>query len=155
MDNNNVQKKYNKKGTADDVAKELRKYREERKRIEKEERRKAFYCDHKDHRGRSILSPTKEGHLQCNRCGTEISAQIQSLSEVKRISDEARNLVECIKISAEPDYVPGLAKIIEGIDSIPKLYEDIILKGKNKRRGSNDNDGNMNQKSASYKSSKL
>ena len=39
MDNNNVQKKYNKKGTADDVAKELRKYREERKRIEKEERR--------------------------------------------------------------------------------------------------------------------
>ena len=154
MSNENVQKKYNKKGTGDDVAVELRKYKEERRRIEKEERRKTFYCDHKDHRGRAILSPREGGKLECNKCGTVIMPQMQSLADVNRKCDEARNLVECIKISAEPEYVAGLAKIIEGIDSIPELYEKIILKGKNKKRHDNDND-NVNQKTASYKSNKL
>ncbi len=150
----NEERKYNKLGTADDVAVELRKCREERKRIEKEERRKSFYCDHKDGRGRAILSPTENGMLECNRCRTEIMPQVQSLADVRRKCDETRNLVECLKISAEPEYVKGLAKIIEGIDSIPELYEKIILKGKKKRHDNNNNSDNS-QRTASYRSNKL
>ena len=153
MSNNN-ERKYNKKGTGDDVAQELRKYREERKRLEKEEKRKSFSCDHKDLRGRAILSPREGGKLECTKCGKKISPQIQTMAEVNRICEDAINLVECLKISAEPDYVPGLAKIIEGIDNIPELYEKIILKGKKKKHGNN-NDDNLNQRSASYRSSKL
>lgn len=154
MENKNNQVNYNKKGTSEEVSEQLRDYKKQRERILLAEKKTAFHCDHKDRNGRANLSSVGDGVLRCNRCGTEIYTATQTLAEVQRKIDEILNIIELVKLLAEPEYVPGLAKIEEGVDSLSKVYDNIVLKGK-KKKGNKHNNNNGNVRRASYNQSKL
>ena len=153
MENNKNQQNYNKKGTSEEVSEQLRDCKKQREKLMMAEKKISFHCDHKDRNGRANLSAIGDGVLRCNRCGTEICTATQTLVEVQRKVDEILNIVELIKLLAEPEYVPGLAKIEEGVDSLTRVYDNIVLKGKKKKGNNNNNNNNIRR--ASYNQSKL
>lgn len=147
FNNQNIQ------GTGNRVAEDLRQIKLDRQQIERRDKQIRFRCDHKDSHGRAALQQDENGNLVCRICGTKINAKLQNAVEVDRKLRDVINIVECIKLAANPELTPSLAKIEEGIDSLLPLYERIILKGGNKK--SKKNNDNNNQRKAAYGSSKL
>lgn len=147
LNNQNVQ------GTGNKIAEELRQLKLDKQQMDRRDKQIRFRCDHKDSHGRAALQQDENGNLVCRICGTKINAKLQNAVEVDRKLQEVINIVECIKLAANPELTPSLAKIEEGIDSLLALYERIILKGGNKKAKKNNEAGN--QRKASYNSSKL
>ena len=147
--NNNVQ------GTGNKVAEELRQMKIEKQNLDRRDRQIRFNCDHKDSHGRPAIQQGKEdGELVCRICGTRINAKLQNKVEVDRKLREVINIIESIKLAANPDLTPSLAKIEEGVDSLLALYEKVILK-RDDNQNRNNNNNNGNQRRATYGSSKL
>lgn len=147
LNNQNVQ------GTGNKIAEELRQLKLDKQQMDRRDKQIRFRCDHKDSHGRAALQQDENGNLVCRICGTKINAKLQNAVEVDRKLQEVINIVECIKLAANPELTPSLAKIEEGIDSLLALYERIILKGGNK--GKKKNNETTNQRKASYNTSKL
>lgn len=147
--NNNVQ------GTGNKVAEELRQMKIEKQNLDRRDRQIRFNCDHKDSHGRPAIQQGKEdGELVCRICGTRINAKLQNKVEVDRKLRDVINIIESIKLAANPDLTPSLAKIEEGVDSLLALYEKVILK-RDDNQNRNNNNNNGNQRRATYGSSKL
>ena len=147
--NNNVQ------GTGNKVAEELRQMKIEKQNLDRRDRQIRFNCDHKDSHGRPAIQQGKEdGELVCRICGTRINAKLQNKVEVDRKLREVINIIESIKLAANPDITPTIAKIEEGVDSLLALYEKVILK-RDDNQNRNNNNNNGNQRRSTYGSSKL
>ena len=147
--NNNVQ------GTGNQIAEELRQMKLDRQQLDRRDKQIRFRCDHKDSHGRPAIQQGQEdGVLVCRICGTKINAKMQNKVEVDRKIREVINIIESIKIAANPELTPSLAKIEEGVDSLLALYERVILKQGNDRKNNNNNN-NGNQRRAAYRTSKL
>lgn len=158
MEKNN---KYNKRGTANDVMEKLRSFSEEEKRLAKERRIAVFHCDHKLDNGQpDVVSVERDERgkarkVRCQKCQTLIDQKVLTLAEVRERINAFNAVIEQIKLMSDTEYVPILAKIEEGADSIEDAYNVIVLKSgnkKNKKKGSNNN---KYQRKASYKVSKL
>ena len=147
--NSNVQ------GTGNQIAEELRQMKLDRQQLDRRDKQIRFRCDHKDSHGRPAIQQGQEdGVLVCRICGTKINAKMQNKVEVDRKIREVINIIESIKIAANPELTPSLAKIEEGVDSLLALYERVILKQGNDRKNNNNNN-NGNQRRAAYRTSKL
>lgn len=146
--NNNAQ------GTGNQIAQELRELKIDRQQLDRRDKQIRFRCDHKDSHGRPATQPGQEdGTLVCRICGTKINAKMQNKVEIDRKIREVLNIIETIKLVANPELTPSLAKIEEGVDSLLALYEKVILKPTNNNKGQQQNQGN--QRKAAYNQSKL
>lgn len=149
FNNNNAQ------GTGNQIAEELRQMKLDRQQLDRRDKQIRFRCDHKDSHGRPAIQQGQEdGVLVCRICGTKINAKMQNKVEVDRKIRDVINIIESIKIAANPELTPSLAKIEEGVDSLLALYERVILKQGNDRKNNNNNN-NGNQRRAAYGTSKL
>lgn len=147
--NNNVQ------GNGNKVAEELRQMKIEKQNLDRRDRQIRYRCDHKDSHGRPAIQAGKEdGELVCRICGTVINAKMQNKVEVDRKLREVINIIEIIKLVANPELTPNLARIEEGVDSLLALYEKVILKA-GENRNNNNNNNNNNTRRASYNQSKM
>lgn len=146
--NNNAQ------GTGNQIAQELRELKIDRQQLDRRDKQIRFRCDHKDSHGRPATQPGQEdGTLVCRICGTKINAKMQNKVEIDRKIREVLNIIETIKLVANPELTPSLAKIEEGVDSLLALYEKVILKPTNNKPNQQQNQGN--QRRANYGASKL
>jgi hypothetical protein len=146
--NNNTQ------GTGNQIAQELRELKIDRQQLDRRDKQIRFRCDHKDSHGRPATQPGQEdGTLVCRICGTKINAKMQNKVEIDRKIREVLNIIETIKLVANPELTPSLAKIEEGVDSLLALYEKVILKPTNNKPNQQQNQGN--QRRANYGASKL
>ena len=146
--NNNAQ------GTGNQIAQELRELKIDRQQLDRRDKQIRFRCDHKDSHGRPATQQGQEdGVLVCRICGTKINAKMQNKVEIDRKIREVLNIIETIKLVANPELTPSLAKIEEGVDSLLALYEKVILKPTNNKPNQQQNQGN--QRRANYGASKL
>lgn len=147
--NNRVQ------GSGNQIADELRALKLDKQQLDKRDKQIRFRCDHKDSHGRPATQQGKEdGTLVCRICGTTINGKMQNKVEVDRKLREVINIIEIIKLVANPELTPNLARIEEGVDSLLALYEKVILKA-GENRNNNNNNNNNNTRRASYNQSKM
>lgn len=150
MQNNQNQKL---KGTAEIVSVELKEIAKEREALLRREKRKKFDCDHKDDYGRSKLEPAGSKGWKCTKCESYVDITVLSIDEVERKLADVINICDCIKLMGNPELVKMVSSIEEGVDSLSYLYESVVLRNGRKKKGNNNN--NINQRRASYGSSKL
>ena len=150
QNNNNQNQKL--KGTAEIVSAELKEIAKEREALLRKEKRKKFDCDHKDDYGRGKLEPAGAKGWKCSKCGSFMDITVMTPEEVERKIADVINICDCIKLMGNPELVKMVSTIEEGVDSLSYMYESVVLRNNKKKKNNNNN---VNQRRASYCSSKL
>lgn len=95
-----------------------------------EEKKIRVKCDHRNHKGKSQLTPIEDKIFKCPICRAKVDTDPISLEELKENTAAVANAIQCIKAAyrGKSDVIlEQLGFVLISLEAIPDWYKNVFL----------------------------